>query len=122
MLRGLFEREYTARYGRAYSDVPVELVNLRVVVSLARGAPFRPALLREATGPVSAAMKATRRAYFGKRTGFVDCPVFDRYRLEAGHRAAGPAFVEERETTTVIGANATFEVDRYGVLTIERQG
>jgi N-methylhydantoinase A len=120
-LRALFEREYTARYGRAYSDVAVELVNLRVVVSLARGAPFQPALLRAATQPVSMALKGRRRAYFGKRVGFIDCPVYDRYRLEAGHRAPGPAFVEERETTTVIGAGAAFEVDRYGVLVIERQ-
>lgn len=50
----------------------------------------------------------------------MDCPVYDRYRLRAGHRGEGPAFVEERETTTVIGPHATFEVDANGVLVIDR--
>ena len=48
------------------------------------------------------ARKGMRRAYFGK-DGMHDCPVFDRYRLGAGHAHKGAAFVEERETTTLIG-------------------
>ncbi|MCX7158523.1 MAG: hypothetical protein NT176_05035, partial [Proteobacteria bacterium] len=62
--------------------------------------------------------KGTRRAYFGV-AGHVECPVFDRYKLAAGHRHAGAAFVEERETTTVIGPGGAFTVNEYGMLMID---
>jgi N-methylhydantoinase A len=118
-LQARFEGEYAARYGRAYSDVPIELVNLRVVVSLEEQRPFAPRELPAATTPVEEARKGTRRAYFGKHLGLVVCPVYDRYRLAAGHAAPGPAFIEERETTTLVGAGARFCVDRHGILVID---
>jgi len=119
-LRETFEQEYRHRYGRSYADVTVEIVNLRVIASLDARVPFRPARLAPAAGPASAAIRGSRRAFLGRATGAVDCPVYDRYRLRAGHRGEGPAFVEERETTTVIGPHATFEVDANGVLVIDR--
>ncbi len=64
------------------------------------------------------ARKGTRRAWFGG-AGHVDCPVFDRYRLAAGHRHEGAAFVEERETTTVIGPGGGFEVEAHGMLVVK---
>jgi N-methylhydantoinase A len=121
-VREQFEQEYRHRYGRAYPDVPAEVVNLRLVVAIENRTPFRPRRLPRATTPVSAAIKGRRTAFLGRHAGHVECPVYDRYLLHAGHRAEGPAFVEERETTTVVGANATFEVDANGVLIIERQG
>ena len=35
-----------------------------------------------------------------------EVPVYDRYRLGPGAAFVGPAIVEERESTTVIGAGA----------------
>jgi N-methylhydantoinase A len=48
-------------------------------------------------------VKGTRRAYFAERGGFVETPVYDRYALRPGARLAGPAIVEERESTLVVG-------------------
>ena len=45
--------------------------------------------------------------------------VYDRYRLGPGATFAGPAIVEERESTTVIGPGATVSVDDQGNLTVE---
>jgi N-methylhydantoinase A len=43
--------------------------------------------------------------------GFADVPVYDRYRLTPGDAFAGPAIVEERESTVVLGPAARARVD-----------
>ena len=43
----------------------------------------------------------------------MDCTVYDRYRLSAGYRIQGPAIIEERESTAVIGPNDLAEVDVF---------
>jgi len=45
--------------------------------------------------------------------------VYDRYRLVPGVRFAGPAIVEERESTLVVGAGGQARVDDYGFLWID---
>ena len=43
--------------------------------------------------------------------GFAEVPVYDRYRLTPGDAFDGPAIVEERESTVVLGPNARARVD-----------
>jgi N-methylhydantoinase A len=43
--------------------------------------------------------------------GFADVPVYDRYRLAPGDAFAGPAIVEERESTVVLGPAARARID-----------
>ena len=52
------------------------------------------------------------------RQAFRSCPVIDRYRLRPAATLVGPAFIEERETTTFIGRDAPFEIDERGVLSV----
>lgn len=118
-LARVFEAEYVKRYGRVYEDVAIELVNLRLTAHIRPRRPYVPPELARASGDVLEASKGARRAYFGARAGYIECPVFDRYRLRAGHRFAGAALVEERETTTVVGPNGAFGVDRFGVLVVD---
>lgn len=118
-LTRVFEAEYVKRYGRVYKDVSIELVNLRLTARIRPQRPYVPPELSRATGNVLEATKGTRRAYFGARVGYIECPVFDRYRLRSGHRFVGAALVEERETTTVVGPNGAFGVDRFGVLIVD---
>jgi len=117
-MRAAFEAEYTLHYGRIYPDVDIELVNLRLNARQPAKTPFVPAKLAAATEDIESARKGRRRAFFGG-AGHLECPVFDRYKLGAGHRHAGAAFVEERETTTVIGPGGSFTVNEYGMLMIE---
>jgi N-methylhydantoinase A/oxoprolinase/acetone carboxylase beta subunit len=42
--------------------------------------------------------------------------VYDRYALGPGARLAGPAIVEERESTTVVGPGAMVSVDAHRTL------
>ncbi|MGH8056517.1 MAG: hydantoinase/oxoprolinase family protein, partial [Candidatus Entotheonellia bacterium] len=60
-----------------------------------------------------AARKGDRSAYFPEVSGYLNCPVYDRYRLAPGTVILGPAIIEERESTVVIGPDARLEVDPY---------
>ena len=54
-------------------------------------------------------------------TDFVKTPVYDRYQLAANTVISGPALIEERESTVVIGPGDRAQVDRYGNLVAERE-
>jgi len=117
-LRASFEEIYRSRYGRIYEDVPIDLVNLRVTVARQRNAEaFVPRRL-SARQAAPAEPKGRRPAHFGPRWGTRDCQVFDRAALVPGFRHDGPAFVEDRETTIVIGPDGAFELDALGILVV----
>ena len=102
-----FEREYERLYGRRGPRVPVEVINWRVVSSGPRPALELRAVELEGS---SAPPKAARRAYFPSLGGYVETPVLDRYALRPGDAFAGPAIVEERESTLVVGPGQAVEV------------
>jgi N-methylhydantoinase A len=109
---GAFEDRYRTLYGRAVPGSGLEVVNWRVTV---RGP--RPALqvsLTGADGPARRdALKGSRPAHFDNAHGFVDTPVFDRYRLAPGAAVHGPAIIEERESTIVVGPGGWAQVDEF---------
>jgi N-methylhydantoinase A len=47
------------------------------------------------------------------------CPVLSRYALTAGMEFAGPAVIEERESTMVVGPGARVTVDAHLNLLID---
>jgi N-methylhydantoinase A len=57
------------------------------------------------------ARKGLRRAYFPERADYLDTAVYDRYALKPGMQFAGPAIVEERESTLIIGMQGKARVD-----------
>src|SRR5918993_501303 len=96
-----FENTYQALYGRKGPDVPLEIINWRVV---ARGPqPQLNLKLQRESIKAGNAIKGSRAAYFSAR-GYGETPVYDRYALEPGMTFAGPAIIEERESTLIIGA------------------
>ncbi|MEX2642006.1 MAG: hydantoinase B/oxoprolinase family protein, partial [Acetobacterales bacterium] len=50
---------------------------------------------------------------------FVDTPVYDRAELATGMTVAGPAVIEEPESTLILGADSRSTVDGYGNLIVE---
>jgi N-methylhydantoinase A len=67
-------------------------------------------LPRKSAG-VNQARKGSRRAYFPESGGWVETAVYDRYALSPGAAVDGPAIVEERESTLIIGARGRGRVD-----------
>ena len=74
----------------------------------------------EGAGAISGSpqMKSSRKAYFPEIGGYVEIPVYDRYAVGPGSRLAGPAIVEERESTTVVGPGAAITVDAHRTLVV----
>ncbi|HET8743313.1 MAG TPA: hydantoinase/oxoprolinase family protein [Gaiella sp.] len=102
-----FEREYAQLYGRRGPDVPVEAINWRVVSSGPRPElELAAAALEESSRPAH----GSRPAYFPALGGYVETPVLDRYALRPGESFPGPAIVEERESTLVVGPHQRIEV------------
>ena len=50
---------------------------------------------------------------------FIPFTVYDRYKLSPGETFSGPAIVEERESTVIVGEEAEVRVDEFGSLWIE---
>ena len=118
-VRAAFDEIYAARYGYAQPGEPVEVVTWKL--SAVGGAP-RVALAKAPTTPGVRADKGRRRAYFPETGGWIDCPIYDRYGLAAGAQIAGPAIVEERESTSVLPPGTLANVDDYAnlIVTVER--
>jgi N-methylhydantoinase A len=105
-----FEQVYQGLFGRTGPNVPLEAVSWRL---LAAG-PRPEVTLRGTPGEVSPdARKRQRAVYFPEWGERRPTPVYDRYRLAPGAVLSGPAIVEERESTTVVGPGATIEVDEF---------
>ena len=112
-IRSAFAAAYAARYTSVYEGVAIQLVSIRI---RARG-PIPQLTLTQAgstaTGP---ALKSTRQAFFNDR--FHDTPVYDRYALPQGVEIAGPAIIEERESTTILAPGDAMTVDETGTMRI----
>jgi N-methylhydantoinase A/oxoprolinase/acetone carboxylase beta subunit len=115
--RAAFDAAHLRLYGYADAKRAVEVVNLRVK---AVGLTAKPALpkRRAGGGSVAGAIVARREMIFGGRAH--RAAVYDRGRLRAGSRFAGPALVCDYESTTVVPPNFTARVDGYLNLILDR--
>ncbi|MGE5216413.1 MAG: hydantoinase/oxoprolinase family protein [Chloroflexota bacterium] len=112
-----FEETYRTLYGRKGPDVALEVINWRVVASGPR--PEMKLRLPRGAAKRSDARKGSRPAYFPEREGYVDTAIYDRYALEAGMALIGPAIVEERESTLIVGARGRAWVDENLNIVVE---
>jgi N-methylhydantoinase A len=115
-LREAFETEYRRLYGREGPPVAVEAITWRVVSS----GPIPNLRLHpaESATAIGDARKGTRRAWMPETGGLTDVPVYDRYRLRPDEAIAGPAIVEERESTLVVPPHGRCVVDRQWNLVV----
>ena len=105
---------YERLFDRRIEGLPIEVLSWRLHATASR--PEVPGALGRSIG--GQALKGARKAWF-PQTGLVETAVYDRYRLIPGETLPGPAVVEERESTTVIGPDARFTLDAQGNLVID---
>ena len=112
-----FDREYGRLYGRTVPGIPIEVVSWR----LGAWGP-KPVIARQPLPPGRAglALKGSRSVVFGD-DGAVECHVYDRYRLAPGEAVRGPAVIEERECTMLVGPRCVATVDPFGAIVMEVQ-
>jgi N-methylhydantoinase A len=116
-LRAAFEAAYFARFRVELPEIRPRLVNLNVsVVGVRPGLDLRALLdpsARAAT--LTEARTGTRPVWFD---GWRETPVFDRAKLPGDAVVAGPAIVEQMDTTLVIEPGDTAVPDAEGNLIV----
>lgn len=116
-IRDRFDTEYKRLYGRTYPETPVEFVTFKVRATLPTKPFTMPQLIGDETR-LDACIKGQRKAFSVLQKAYIDFTVYDRSRLFAGAKFAGPAIIEERESTIVMGEDATATVDDKGFVWI----
>lgn len=118
-IAGQFADEHRRLYGYV-SDHPVEVVNVRVTGSIEVDT-TRPALRLDRREPASEPGEAvTRKAYFGRRHGWLTADVFAGFAPLATARR-GPCIVETYDSTMVVTPGWTAQLDGNGAVVIERE-
>ncbi len=117
VIRAAFHRLHEDTYGHRAEEAAVEIVNFRVdslAVLPKLRLPEWPAA-EDGSGP-ERAVSGRRAVCFDGTEQRLDTPVYWRPDLRAGDRFAGPAIVEQADTTTVVIPGQRAEVDRHGNL------
>lgn len=115
-LRQLFCDVHEQNYGHQDPRAAIEIVNYRCV---ARARLHRLPDSRPAPPSTRAATPSSTRSVWFDRDAPVMTPVFQREHLEPGHVLAGPAIVEQMDTTTLIRPRSTATVDASHNLILE---
>jgi N-methylhydantoinase A len=117
-IRGRFDAEYKRLYGRTYPDSPMEFINFKVRARLPQRL-LRLPKIRKTVETLAEAVKGKREAFSGLADDFIPYTVYDRYKLFPGAAIEGPAIIEERESTVIMGEDASASMDDYGFLWID---
>lgn len=106
-----FHDQYQRSYGYADRKAAVELINLRISITGVTPKPElrRLSLSREPVQPVG-----FRQVHLGSEP--VKAAVYKRSELRSGHTFAGPAIVEQYDSTSYVPAGFRIGVDDYGNL------
>jgi len=113
-----FEEVYRRLYERLSPSVPIEIISWRIISSGPKPE-VRLQVPHTESKTAQAALKGRREAYFPELGGYSTIPVYDRYRLFPGENFSGPAIVEERESTIIVGPDRHFRIDEQWNLIIE---
>ena len=116
-IRERFDQAHEQLFGHSAKSEPAEAVNYRVRATV-RVPKFSMQRRDRAAGPASDAKIGEREVYFDRASGMTLAPVYDRALLAPGHEVAGPAVVEQLDSTTVVYPGQRAVVDDYRNLVI----
>ena len=118
-LRATFDQQHRAMFGHMAPQEPVEIVSFRV-----RGIGLVPPVEMPKFKPAGTTLRDARREL--RRVRFdgreLDCPVYQRERLDVGLTVAGPAVLDQFDCTTVICPGQTARVDEWKNLIVTSNG
>ena len=116
-IRKMFDNEYKRLYGRTSAESPVEFVTFKVRASLPQK-PFRISELTTKNRDIEKCIKGQRSAFSIIKKDYIPFTVYDRSKLFPNAEFKGPAIIEERESTIVMGEDAVARVDEFGFVWI----
>jgi N-methylhydantoinase A len=116
-----FERAYWERFEVELREMRAQVVSLRTaVIGRRRPVSLQGLIALEPAAAGGAVPAARRRAWFDGQ--WRDTPVYRREQLGVGAELAGPAIVEQLDSTTVIEPGDRVRVDALGNLEITVRG
>ena len=120
VIRDAFEAAYRAAFGRLLAGIPMRVMNYRIAV-VGRRPEFDMGAFAAPSGTsVESCRTGTRRVFADG--GWHDTPIYDRLNLPVDARIAGPAILEQADTTIFIDPGLEGRVDGFGNLIIAREG
>ena len=118
-LKQAFYDRYRELYRRCVAaDMPVEVINWRLSVQ-GKTVPLKVETHRSVVSITEDALKGNRWVYFPFCRSSFEVPVYDHYKLLPGKQIMGPAVVEQRESTAIIGPGDKITVDSFLNLVID---
>ncbi len=115
-LRRRFDETHKEMFGHTAPEEPVEIVSWRL-----RGVGLVPPVPVKSYQPTGAkledALRETRKARFDGK--MLECPVYQREKLDVGLAFTGPAIIDQLDCTTVIFPGQYVQVDEYRNLIID---
>jgi N-methylhydantoinase A len=107
-VRADFEVRHQRQYGHYQPGGAIEIVHLVLagIGGLDRVQPAAHALVQACPAP-----RARRPIYLDARQGIESVPVYDGNALRPGHAIEGPALIDEKNTTILLGHGDRLEVD-----------
>jgi len=118
--RERFDERHAQIHGHAAKERPVEVVSYRARVRVTVPK-YEPRAESQPAHPAAAVPKGKRRIHLGAMHS-IEATLYERDRLDIGAAIAGPAIVEQFDSTTVIPAGWSGRVDGYRNLILERSG
>lgn len=104
-----FHKEHEREFAFSDKDQTVEIFGLRVTAIGTVPKPNFPQYVAE--GSLEDAFKETRPVYFEGK--YIETNVYNRDKIPVNTQFAGPAIIDQLDTTTVIPPGFTAEVDAY---------
>jgi N-methylhydantoinase A/oxoprolinase/acetone carboxylase beta subunit len=117
-VRRLFDEIYEKLYGRTYPESEVEFINFKVRAILPERLLQLPRI-NKMKQSFDKAIKGKRQAYSPLTRDFITYTVYDRYKLSPGTKFRGPAIIEEKESTVIVGEDASVSTDDFGFLWVD---
>ncbi|MFT5540231.1 MAG: N-methylhydantoinase A, partial [Alphaproteobacteria bacterium] len=114
-IRTLFDDTHKKLFGHSGPEEPVEAVTYRVA-GIGRLPEVKMPTFRKQGLRLKDAYLCARKARFDGVSDSV--PVYQRERLDVGHRVKGPAVIEQLDSTIVLHPGQVAEVDRFKNLRI----
>jgi len=120
LMRRRFDSQHEQAHGHKAESEPVELVSMRLIsVGLVPQAKFSP--IKPTGKKLEAARIGERKIFFGREHRTLNCRIYSRDALEPTHKIAGPAVIEQMDTTTVIHPEQEATVDSYGNMIVRQK-
>ncbi|MGO4855349.1 hydantoinase/oxoprolinase family protein [Phaeovulum sp. W22_SRMD_FR3] len=116
-LEARFYAHYIELFGRKVENSSLEIITWRMRASGQKAQARRP--VAEVVGPQP--LKGHRSVYFDSLGAAVETPIYDHYALPVDLPISGPAIIEQRESSIVMGPEGTAHVDAKGNLIIDIQ-